>query len=159
MRRSPVFVFLFCFLFSIPLLGQGRMNQPGFGMAQRDRNYQSSTAQTIKGEVTRVENLAVDTAYRFLGVHIALKDTTGEERIAHLGPDWFLKEKGLELKVGDRLEVYASNVLLNGTSVWIAAEVKRGNMVWFLRDRNTGVPYWAAWGSKLAGRNQGGISF
>lgn len=158
MKTSKALVLLLCFLSPTTLFGQGRLNQPGPGRAFGYRDYDPSTARTIRGEVTKIDNLSVATIFRFWGVHITLKDNT-DERIVHLGPGWFLKEKELELKIGDRLEIYASNILLNGAPVWIAAEVKRGNSIWLLRDRKTGVPYWAAWGSKLAGRGQGNFPF
>jgi hypothetical protein len=73
-------------------------------------------------------------------MHATVK-TAGGSIAVHLGPAWYLKEKGAQLQPGDRIEVRGSQTTVDGKPVLIAAEITKGEHHVRLRDEN-GVPAW-----------------
>ena len=71
---------------------------------------------------------------------------TDKETLAvHVGPTAYLAEKGITPAKGDTLEILGSRVTMDGASVVIARQIKRGDTTWTLRDAS-GRPLWSGRG-------------
>ncbi len=106
--------------------------------------YDVKTEARFAGEVVEVLDVTPPgrTGRRSLGgTHLTLKTAT-ESLEVHLGPTAFLKDRKVELARGDAVDILGSRVTLDGESVLLAREIKKGERTWTLRD-STGRPLWA----------------
>ncbi len=118
----------------------GAVRGPG---ARGSRLYDPGTVTTVAGEVAGVQEV---TGRRGGGIHLDLKTASGASHV-HVGPAWFLKDEGLTLAAGDRVEITGSQVSVNGQPTLLAQVVKKGDQAVALRDLN-GVPVWAGRGRR-----------
>jgi hypothetical protein len=102
--------------------------------------YDARTVATVTGDVVEVAQKASGRGGSSGGVHVTLKTADGNIAV-RLGPTWYLEEKGLQLRAGDRIEVRGSRIRLDEKPVLIAAEVTKGEHRVRLRD-DSGVPAW-----------------
>jgi hypothetical protein len=121
----------------------GGKGSGGWGMgAPYQRMYNPKTVETIAGKV-----IALDTIPPMRGmaggVHLRLV-TQGKEISVHLGPAWYLDNQDFQIKEGDRIEVTGSRVTFANAPAIIAAQIRRGDRVLTLRDKN-GFPAWSGW--------------
>jgi hypothetical protein len=124
---------------------QQGMGGPGGGRRGR-RMYNSQTVETVRGEVVNVRTLPSRRGAAGGGVHVTLK--TDKETIdVHVGPSWYLAEKGVKLAPKDQLEVRGSRVTFEGKPAIIAAEVTKAGKSLRLRDDN-GLPVWRGRGPR-----------
>ena len=124
---------------------QGDMRKGGGGWGQRSsygKMYNPKTVETIHGEVVSVDTM---TPMRGMshGVHAVIK-TEKETISVHLGPDWYIDNQDGRIEPSDMIEVKGSRITFDGKPAIGAAEVKRGDEVLVLRDKN-GVPVWSGW--------------
>jgi hypothetical protein len=109
--------------------------------------YDVRTETTITGTVESVETITA-TGGRgrsgMGGTHLVLK-TDRDAVEVHVGPTAYLAEKGLTLAKGDRLEILGSKLTVDGKSVLIARQIKKGDTTWTLRDAS-GRPAWSGRG-------------
>ena len=120
------------------------MAQTGTGGASP--MYDVKTETTITGTV---ESVDTDTGAGGRGccaggTHLMVK-TDKETHAVHVGPTAYLAEKGITLAKGDTLEILGSRVTMDGASVVIARQIKRGDTTWTLRDAS-GRPLWSGRG-------------
>ncbi len=115
----------------------------GWGMGtQYGRMYDPNTVETIKGTIVTIEEIMPMKGMSY-GVHLAV--TTEKETISvHLGPAWYIQNQDIKIEPKDEIEVKGSRIILEGKPVIIAAEVKKGEEVLTLRDKN-GFPVWSGW--------------
>jgi hypothetical protein len=106
------------------------------------RMYNSGTVETIGGEVVSVDKFIPMKGMSY-GIHLMLK-TEDETISVHLGPGWYIENQDIKIQPKDKLEVKGSRVTFEGKPVIIAAEVKKGDEVLKLRDKN-GFPLWSGW--------------
>ena len=122
-----------------PAQGPGKGEAPmGWPMG---RMYDVKSVEIVKGEVVAVDVAAsgrMDIPGR---VMLSVKTKT-ETVTAYLGPEWYVKEQGLKLAVGDQVEVKGSRVVMEGKPMLIANYVKKGDRTLNLRD-DQGMPFWA----------------
>ena len=104
------------------------------------RLYDPKTVLTLSGKVTAVDR----TGPMGLGLHLRLETSSGTMPI-HVGPMWFLQTKGIDLAVGDVIEVTGSRITFDGEPAVIAQTVKKADQVLVLRDVQ-GFPVWAGRG-------------
>ena len=129
---------------SIAQRGMGRGRGPrGWGPGnQYCLMYKPDTAETISGEVLSVEKVAPRNEM-FYGVHLMVK--TGEKTVSvHLGPGWYMEDQGIAFEPRDKVEITGSKVTVDGEEAVIATEVRKGDEILRLRDKN-GIPYWSGW--------------
>jgi hypothetical protein len=107
-----------------------------------NREYDTSTVETIKGEVVEVHYLIGKRKSNKKGVHLTLK-TDSETIPVHLGPAWFIEQQE-SFEVGDEIFVTGSRITYNGEPALIAAEITRGKMTLKLRNQQ-GYPAWRGW--------------
>ncbi len=110
--------------------------------SQYNRMYNPSTVETIVGTVEAVDKVTPMKGM-YYGVHLTIK-TAKETVSVHLGPGWYIERLDIKIEKGDKIEVKGSKATVEGKSVIIAAEVKKGDNVLVLRD-SSGIPYWAGW--------------
>ena len=117
---------------------------PGRGMPK----YDPATEITLKGTVEELAQVEGCCPGGGTGTHLTLKsDATSLE--IHLGPSSFLAERKFELAKGDVIEITGSKVKCMGEDVLLAREVKKGDKVLTLRNKQ-GVPEWSGGRGKNA---------
>lgn len=114
--------------------------------AAKKTQYDRGTAETLRGTVIEVEQLAPRRVERLSQVHLLLK-TGGETIVVKLGPESWLAQHNFTLAPGDEVNITGSMISRPRQSFFIAGEVNKGNQVLRLRDEN-GRPLWAL-GRKL----------
>jgi len=100
--------------------------------------YDPAKETSIQGTVDRV------TTGRMMGVHLVVK--TAEKTVTVMvGPQWFLNDKKFSFAKGEELKVTGSPVQMNNAEALIAREIKKGDAVLVLRNKQ-GIPEWAGRG-------------
>jgi hypothetical protein len=102
--------------------------------------YNPKTVTTVKGVVETVEQMVPATGTSY-GIHLELRTSSGILSVP-LGPAWFIERQNMRIEEGDIIEVKGSKITYQEVPTIIAAEVKKGNTVLKLRDKN-GFPVWA----------------
>jgi hypothetical protein len=105
-----------------------------------NRMYDPNTVETDTGEVVSVQKI-VPMRRMSGGLHFILKSDKGTISV-HLGPVWFLEKEGIKIEPEDRVTVSGSRITFKGKPALIAAEIRKGEKTWKLRDVN-GVPLWS----------------
>jgi hypothetical protein len=123
-----VLIMVIAALFATMVLAQGR----GGG-----RKYNPATETTVKGTVEDVQQLS-GKGGGGTGTHLTLKTDAGTLDV-HVGPTSFLTAQQVSFAKGDQIEVTGSKV---NTDTLIAREIKRGDKVLTLRDKQ-GIPAWS----------------
>lgn len=115
-------------------LAQRRMG-PGKGMPK----YDPATEVTVSGTVQEVKEHTGPMGWT--GTHLILK-TEKETLEVHLGPSFFLAEKGFTLGQGDQIEVTGSNVKVETADALLARTIKKGEKTLTLCNAQ-GIPQWS----------------
>ncbi|WP_019500009.1 hypothetical protein [Pseudanabaena sp. PCC 6802] len=127
------------FGFAQPYSGRGggwRMGNPSW------RTYDPATVETIQGEVIGVDTATFGKISG--GIHLRVRTQTREEITVHLGPAWYIDNRAVQIQLHDTVEVKGSRTVFGEQPTLIAAEVKKGDRVLTLRDKD-GIPVWAGW--------------
>lgn len=119
------------------------------GCREFARSYDPATVETVSGEVAKVNDL---TMIEGVGAGVCLMLKTDKETLpVHLGPQWVtmwgshvLERIEGKIAEGDRIQVTGSRVTMEGKTVLVAAEVKKGDETLLLRTKK-GSPVWAGW--------------
>jgi hypothetical protein len=123
---------------------KGWRGSGGWGMgSQYQRMYNPATVEILSGTVESVDKITPMKGMHY-GVHLMLK--TDKETISvHLGPGWYIERLDTKIEKGDKIHVKGSRVTMMGQPAIVAAEVKKGDNVLVLRDKE-GIPAWSGWG-------------
>jgi hypothetical protein len=113
----------------------------GSGSAYQ-RLYNPATVETITGTIESIDKITPTKGMSY-GIHIIVK-TKKESITVHLGPAWYIEKLDTKLEKGDKVEVTGSRITFSGKPAIIPTEVKKGDNVLVLRDKN-GFPAWAGW--------------
>ena len=100
--------------------------------------YDAATVIHEMGTVTEVREVPRDSPLN--GVHLSV-NTDAQTIDTYLGPAAFLKEIGLTISRGGRVQFVGSKVRFGGGYVVLVREVREDTSTWYLRDRQ-GNPYW-----------------
>ena len=104
--------------------------------------YTPNTIETVYGEVVSVEKATPGRGTSY-GIHLVVK--TDEETVfVRLGPEWYIENQGFTIEPDDKVEIKGHRIYDRGKPAIIAAEVKKGDDILKLRDKN-GLPYWSGW--------------
>lgn len=119
----------------------------GWGMTgPYGRLYDPKTVETISGEVVKVERI---TPMKGMSYGVVLMVKTEKETIpVHLGPAWYIENQDVKIEPKEKVEVTGSRITFQGKPAIIAAEIKKGDEVFKLRDEN-GFPVWSGWRRSL----------
>ena len=124
---------------------------PGAGIKPASRTvdpykkiFDSKTIKTISGQVIKIDQV-VEFGYG-LQMRLILFIDRNEILTVYMGPAYYLigpwQEK--HFKLGDKVTVSGSQVIVSGEPLMIATTVKIGNEVLRLRDKD-GIPEWIGW--------------
>ena len=102
--------------------------------------YNPRTVVTVSGVVVSKTQPSVQQGLPYL-VYLTLETEAGQIAV-FLGPNLYVDQLPVTIKALDRIQVTGSKVMWGGKTVILAAEVKKGDQVLKLRDRN-GVPAWS----------------
>lgn len=106
-------------------------------------HFDTNTIETQKGRITAVYTLSSE---KGLGSKVKFDLKTDDETIRiHVGPSWYILDKGFEFTEGDKIKVTGSRVLIGENIVLIASKIVKGGKTLKLRD-SKGVPLWIGWG-------------
>ncbi|NIT61274.1 MAG: DNA-binding protein [Aliifodinibius sp.] len=106
------------------------------------REFNTSTIETIEGEVLEITYNPSKATANKMGVHMTVK--TDKETIpVHLGPAWYLEQQE-KINEGDKIKITGSRITFENNTALIASEIKRGNMTLQLRNKK-GIPVWKGW--------------
>jgi hypothetical protein len=139
-------VSILCLLLSTDSVAQQGVNwrgARGWGMGNTySRMFNPSTIDTIRGEVLRIDVITPMKGMSY-GVHLMVK-ADRETLSVHLGPAWYVENQDTKIDPKDKIEVVGSRITFEGKPAIIASEVRKGNEVLKLRDKN-GFPFWSGW--------------
>ena len=154
----------------LELVGPAAAQRGGFGRgggrdgdsgAHGRQEYNPQTVTTVKGQVESLGSYGM-TGWKVIpGMQVQgllLKTDKGNITI-HLGPPWYVRKQGFDLKQGDSLEVTGSQVTRDDQSLLLAAQVKKDGQTLKVRDEQ-GVPLWQEedrGGRGAGGRGPGGM--
>ena len=141
-----VLMSIFALCIAVDSFAQGRMGGGrggGWGHgSQYGSMYNAQTVEIISGEVVSVDKITPMRGMHY-GIHLMVK-TEKEEISVHLGPGWFLENQDMDIEAKDQVEITGSRITYEGKPALIAAEVRKGENVLVLRDKN-GFPAWSGW--------------
>ena len=107
----------------------------GWGMGSAySRLFDPSTMDTIRGEVVRVDAITPMRGMSY-GVHLVVKGAR-ETLSVHLGPAWYIENQDIKIEPKDKIEVIGSRITFEGKPTVIAIEVRKGDEILRLRDKN-----------------------
>jgi hypothetical protein len=104
--------------------------------------YDTKTVETLRGEVLAMQRFTPAKGMS-AGLHLQVK-TAKETLSVHLGPEWYLEQQDVEIRINEIIEVKGSRVAFEGEPAIIAAEIRDGDDTLTLRDA-AGVPAWSGW--------------
>ncbi len=124
-------------------MGPG-MSRRGMGRSGAEvmvmRHYDAQTVTTVKGGVESLGTMPPGRQTKG-AIRGALLKTEEGNITVYLGPDWYLDQQKISLKVGDQLEVTGSKITLGEKPCVIAKDLKVDGKTITLRD-DKGVPVW-----------------
>jgi DNA/RNA endonuclease YhcR with UshA esterase domain len=109
------------------------------------RNYNPATETTFTGTVADVQT-ASGPGNGPGGLHLTVRNN-GETEDVRLGPASYIQSKNFTFVKGDSVTVTGSKTTVNGQQVVIAREIKKGDQVLTLRDKQ-GIPLWSGRGRR-----------
>lgn len=122
--------------------GQGRW--PAWSASYYHWNWNPATVETIKGEVMTKDLITPPQGKNWSpAVGLTLKKGDAYAAYVHLGPQWYIDRQGIDIEVGDQVEVTGSKILVEGNKVILVSIIKKGDRIWQLRDEK-GFPFWSA---------------
>ena len=111
--------------------------------AESGGQYNPRTVVTVSGVVVNKTPASVKQGLPYL-VYLTLQTEEGQIAV-FLGPNLYVDQLTVKIYTLDRIQVTGSKVMWGGKTVILAAEVKKGDQVVKVRDRN-GVPVWSGRG-------------
>jgi len=143
---AVLLVSILCLFLSTDSVAQRGVNwrgARGWGTGSTySRMFNPSTIDTVSGDVLRVEAITPMKGMSY-GVHLLVK-ADRETLSVHLGPAWYVENQDIKIEPKDKIEVVGSRITFEGKPAIIASEVRKGNEVLKLRDKN-GFPFWSGW--------------
>jgi len=106
----------------------------------RGLTYDKNTEVKINGEITQLQDFDCPVS-KGMGNHAIVKTTEGE-MVVHTAPVKFMKEYGLELQQGLKVQIVGSKLKdSTGRDTILAREIVADNITYRFRDAN-GKPSW-----------------
>jgi hypothetical protein len=119
-------------------VGSAGSAQPGMGKYQQ--LYTTGSVTTVSGVVQSVY-LDTPPGVRIQAVYLSLK-TDAESIPVQLGPESFIQKLTTKFEKGDKVEVTGAKVTVDGKTMILAAQVKKGAENVVFRN-SSGVPVWS----------------
>ena len=106
----------------------------------RGLSYDKNSEVKVNGEITDLQDFDCPVS-KSMGNHAIVK-TTGGEIVVHTAPVKFMKEYGLELQKGMKVEIIGAKLKdSTGRDTILAREIVADNVTYRFRDAN-GKPVW-----------------
>lgn len=106
----------------------------------RGLSYDKNAEVKVSGEIAELQDFDCPVS-KGMGNHAVVK-TAGGEIVVHTAPVKFMKEYGLELKTGMKVEVVGAKLKdSTGRETILAREIVADNVTYRFRDAN-GKPVW-----------------
>jgi hypothetical protein len=105
--------------------------------------YGQGNVETIKGQIEGVDKF-LPAASQTTMATLTLRPEGGGQIIVHLGPQWFVDEQRIPLRLHETVEVTGSLLTYEGTVTMIASDINAGGKVYTFRDMKTGNPRWGS---------------
>lgn len=114
---------------------------------QGSRLYDPAKVDTVEGVISTIDAVAGRRHADHQGIHLQVEtDAAKEPTIVHVGPLFYLRDRGFTLQSGDPITVRGARVK-DGAPVLIAAELRtRGQSVRLRNDQ--GQPAWRGRGRR-----------
>lgn len=106
------------------------------------RLFDAGSIETVQGKVVELQRFTPMPGMGE-GVRLQLDAATNRNTSVQLGPAWFIDRQTLPFNVGDEVTVVGSRTEMEGRAAFMAIEIRRGDDIVYLRDRQ-GVPRWDA---------------
>jgi hypothetical protein len=110
------------------------------GMGKYQQLYANGAIETASGVVQSID-LVVPPGVKTQAVYLTLKTQTQTIPV-QLGPESFVNQLGTRIEIGDKIEVTGSRVTVEGKSLMLAAQIKKGSQTLVFRN-SSGVPVWS----------------
>lgn len=110
------------------------------GMGKYQKLYANGSIDTVSGAVQSVD-LVVPPGVKTQAVYVILETEAGIVPV-QLGPEWFVKQLDTKIEKGDKIEVTGSRITIEGKSLMLAAQIKKGAQTVVFRN-SSGVPVWS----------------
>ena len=110
------------------------------GMGKYQQLYANGSVETLSGTIQSVD-LVVPPGVKTQAVYVSLQTEKGIVPV-QLGPEWFVKKLDTRIEKGDRIEVTGSRIVIEGKSLMLAAQIRKGAQTIVFRS-GTGVPVWS----------------
>jgi hypothetical protein len=123
-----------------PAVGQRSRRSAALSSFMLMRMYNPKTVTTVKGGVVSLGTIPPQSNEAGTMRSALLKTEQGEITVC-LGPDWYLAELKIPLKIGDQLEVTGSKIDLGGKPTILVTTLKQGDKSATFRT-NRGFPVW-----------------
>lgn len=121
--------------------GRQSMRSAALSSIMLARMYNPKTVTTVKGGVLSLGMVPAQKPPQPGTMRSAVLKTEQGEITVILGPDWYLAEQKISLKVDDQLEVTGSKVTLAGKPTILVSNLKVGDKSIALRN-DRGFPLW-----------------
>ncbi|RJR35399.1 MAG: DNA-binding protein [Deltaproteobacteria bacterium] len=103
--------------------------------------WDAGAVTTMSGEVVAVDKYTPGRGGSSYGLHLTLK-TDKETLPVILGPAWYVEQQHFTVAAKDQVKIKGSRVSVQGQSMLIAQEVKKGDKILKMRN-DKGFPLWA----------------
>ena len=110
----------------------------------QSKDFNPATVETVEGTVENVDHDMFEPGVTTTDSLIVLDvKTSSETELVRIAPDNYLKEQGIEIKEGDKVEVTGSRIMRDGESLVIASKVTlKGNGKVLAVRKDDGTPKW-----------------
>jgi len=136
-KIRPAGPLILCLIMALALgVGQSQAAPPI--QKHSSLEYDPQNVVTVAGLITAIEPAAASNLPE--PVFLTLTTPQGKVKV-FIGPNWYVAEQGMEFAILDRLEVTGAKIVDQGRAVIFAAQVKKGDRTWQIRDE-TGKPLW-----------------
>jgi len=126
-------------------------NLGGWGIdAPYNQLYDASERDKIRGYVRDIKEVSPMPGMS-PGVALVLDESENEQTLVHICPVWYMDQKSLGLRKGDKLKIKGVWAEINGEDIFMAAKIKRGDFfVLKVRLTKDGMPFWVMPPDQLA---------
>ena len=143
MKLAATIAFLSSLVALAPAQAVSLSGDPGFNAdSPYNKLYNYRTVINFKGKIKGME-VAPPMSGMGNAVSLIVKSTSGTTWHVDVGPEWYVNNQQVHLKVDDEIQVTGSRVSIDGKDVILAEQIVKKKSVLALR-RPAGRPYWDA---------------
>jgi hypothetical protein len=155
-KEYALLMFSFSTLFALVTIsvygqqGFGRFGGRGGSRGEGKQGYEPSMAEVVSGDVFAVKDIETKNG-KMNGAGLELTTSSGQI-LVFLGPHIYVDFQNILISAGDKVAITGVKTMVDGQTLLVAGEVRKGNEVLKLRD-DKGSPLWSKGGSKQGAGN------